>query len=172
MSIKIRNSGQIIHKFKTIFNSNLHLFLKGKYLDFLKNFVSIKGLNGKIIDEINKEIQDKFEYLIDTEIDIVVEYTIVLSALITRIRDFHFNIAIDEVKTRIKRKSSIKDNKIQEELNKLFMRNNKNISLLYNISYIDALAESFNYKRVAHTSKIQKGKFINNIVALILSVSN
>jgi len=98
----------------------------------------------------------------------VVLYTIVISLLITRIRDIHFNTSLAEIKKRLKQRSSIKDDKIQEELNHLFMRNNKNISLLYNLSYIDALAESFNYKKTAHTCKIQKGKYINRVVDLIL----
>jgi hypothetical protein len=171
VSVKIRNSGQIIQKFKNMFNSNLHQFIDGNYLEFLQNFIIIKGLNEKVIQEINKEFYKKMEYLKDTEIDQVVVYTIVLSALITRIRDDHFNTVINEVKTRIKNKVKIKAEKIQEELNKLFMRNNKNISLLYNLSYIDALAESFNYKKAAHTCKIQKGKYINRTVDLIISAS-
>ena len=44
-----------------------------------------------------------------------------------------------------------------------------NISILYNISYLDALALSFNYKKVSHVCKIQQGKYMNRIVSLILS---
>lgn len=170
--MKIKNSGQIIHKFKNLFNSNIDLFLKGNYLEFLKAFGQIKGLNEVIINEAHIELQNKIEYLQDTELDTVVLYTIVLSVLITRIRDYHFNATIEEVKNRVKKKKTLKDAKIQEQLNELFMRNNENISLLYNISYIDALAESFNYKKVAHTCKIQKGKYINRTVDLIISACN
>ncbi|MFX0070608.1 MAG: hypothetical protein ACFFAO_05895 [Candidatus Hermodarchaeota archaeon] len=52
------------------------------------------------------------------------------------------------------------------------MLNNDNISILYNISYLNALAESFNYNKVAHICKIQKGKYINRVVELILSSLN
>ena len=43
--------------------------------------------------------------------------------------------------------------------------------LRYNISYLDTLAESFNYKKVAHICKIQKGKYINRIVNLIIKMN-
>ena len=99
----------------------------------------------------------------------MVLYTFVLSALISRIRDLHFNNAIEEIKRRVKEKSGKNSGKkIQETLDDLFMRNNDNISILYNISYLDALALSFNYKKVSHVCKIQQGKYMNRIVNLIL----
>ena len=173
VSVKIRNSGQIIQKFKTLFNSNLELFLKGEYFEFLLPFRKIKDIDESTIKEINVELQEKLQYLSDTDFDIVVLYTIVLSALITRIRDHHFNKTLDEIRNRVRNiKSNIKDGEIQKELDELFMRNNGNISILYNISYLDALAESFNYMKVAHICKIQKGKFINRTVELILKGNN
>jgi len=173
VSVRIRNSGQIISKFKRLFNSNLDLFLKGNYLDFLLPFKKIKDIDEGVIEEINRELQEKLKYLSDTDFDIVVLYTIVLSGLITRIRDHHFNKSLDEIRTRVKKiKTNIKDGEIQKELDELFMRNNGNISILYNIAYLDALAESFNYSKVAHICKIQKGKFINRTVQLILKGNN
>jgi hypothetical protein len=169
VSVKIRNSGQIIQKFKNLFNNNLNLFLEGKYLQFLSLFKKIKGLNDDEIEGINKELQEKLTYLDDTDFDYVVLYTLVLSSLISRIRDMHFNLSLEEINKRVKRKASMTNAVIQNILDDLFMKNNNNISILYNISYLDALAESFNYKKVAHTCKIQKGKFINRIVKIILS---
>ncbi|MHA1468304.1 MAG: hypothetical protein ACTSP6_09550, partial [Promethearchaeota archaeon] len=136
--LKISNSGQIVQKFKDIFNENIDLFLEGNYLKFLLPFKKIKGLDEETIFEINEQLKDKFELLKDDihESEIVVLYTFVLSALISRIRDLHFNNAIEEIKRRVKEKSSkISGKKIQETLDNLFMRNNDNISILYNISY-------------------------------------
>ena len=100
-------------------------------------------------------------------------YTLVLNSLISNIRNLHFNNSIDEINKRIKKKRNIlSDDQIQKEMDKLFMRNNDNISILYNISYLDALAESFNYKKVARICKIQKGKYINRVVDLITSSNN
>ena len=104
-----------------------------------------------------------------SDFDVVVLYTIVSSSLITTIRDLHFNSALTEVNRRLKTKIEINNSEIQKHLDNLFMRNNRNISILYNITYLDALAESFNYKKVAHICKIQKGKYINRIVDLILA---
>ena len=170
--LKISKSGQIVQKFKDLFNENIDLFLEGNYLKFLLPFTKIKGLNKDIIFEINEQLKDKFELIKDDihESEIVFWYTFVLSALISRIRDLHFNNAIEEIKRRVKEKSSkISGKKIQETLDDLFMRNNDNISILYNISYLDALASSFNYKKVSHVCKIQQGKYMNRIVNLILS---
>ena len=169
ISLKISNSGQIIRKFKDLFNQNLDLFLDGKYLEFLNLFKRIKGMDENYIREIYQDLQLKFETLKEAEnINTVIIYSLVLNSLISSIRDLNFGDSIREIKKRILRKSKIYENKIQEELDKLFMRNDHNISILYNISYLDTLAESFNYKKVAHICKIQKSKFINRIVRKIL----
>ncbi len=169
ISLKISNSGQIIKKFKDLFNQNLDLFLDGKYLEFLNLFKRIKGMDENYIREIYQDLQLKFETLKEAEnINTIIIYSLVLNSLISSIRDLNFGDSIKEIKKRILRKSKINENKIQEELDKLFMRNDHNISILYNISYLDTLAESFNYKKVAHICKIQKSKFINRIVRKIL----
>ncbi|UCD01550.1 MAG: hypothetical protein JSV23_00560 [Promethearchaeota archaeon] len=175
VSIKISNSGQIIRKFKDLFNQNLALFLEGKYLKFLSHFKRIKGVDEIFVKEVYQDLQLKFEHLKDTDsdhINIIVLYTIFLNSLISSIRDLNFGEAISEIKKRILKKSNIREHKIQEELDNLFMRNDDNVSILYNISYLDTLAESFNYKKVAHICKIQKSKFINRIVKLIISSHN
>ena len=173
--IKISKSGQIVQKFKDLFNNNINFFLEGNYLEFLLPFRKIEGLNEEKILEINEELNNKFKLLKDElqDSEIVIFYTFVLSALISRIRDLHFNIAIEEIKKRVKdRSNNISEKKIQSTLDNLFMRNNDNISLIYNISYLDALASSFNYKKVSHVCKIQLSKYINRIVDLILSSFN
>jgi len=169
VSIKISKSGQIIQKFKNLFNNNINLFLEGNYMQFFLLFKKIKGLNDREIEEINKVLEEKLTYLDDTDFDTVVLYTIVISSLISRIRDLHFNKSLEEINKRVRQKVKLTDAVIQEVLDDLFMKNNSNVSMLYNISYLDALAESFNYSKVAHTCKIQKGKFINRIVDIIIS---
>jgi hypothetical protein len=173
VSVKISNSGQIIRKFKDLFNSNLHLFLDGEYLQFLKLFKKIKGVDENNINEIYQDLQLKFHNLKDTKnVDIIVIYALLLNSLISSIRDINFNKALTEINKRVKRKKKINSSKIQKDLDMLFMRNNENISILYNLSYLDTLAESFNYRKVAHICKIQKSKFINRIVDLILNLNN
>ena len=168
ISMKIKNSGLIVKRFKNLFNDNLMYFLEGKYLTFFKPFTQIKGMDENYIKEIYQEIQIKLAALQDTEYDLVLLYTLVLSSLISRIRDIHFNNTIYDIIDRIKDRSKfLKENEINLELEKLFMRNNKFMSLLYNISYLDALADSFHFKKVARTCKIQKSKLINHIVDLI-----
>ena len=176
VKVKISKSGQIIKKFKDLFNENLHYFIEGNYKKFLQPFKKIKGINEETIIQIYEDLENKLEHFKDenSETGNIITYTLVLSSLISRIRDIHFNESIEEIRKRISKKSrkrafNLDENEIQEALDNLFMRNNKNISILYNISYLCALAESFNYKKVAHICNIQKSKFINRIVRMIES---
>jgi len=170
--VKISNSGQIVRKFKDLFNQNLDLFLEGKYLKFLSHFKRIKGVDEIFLKEVYQDLQLKFEHLKDTgpdHVNIVILYTIFLNSIISSIRDINFNDALKEIRKRVRKKFQTANRVIQQELDNLFMRNDKNISILYNISYLDTLAESFNFKKVAHVCKIQKSKFINHIVDSIIS---
>ena len=170
ISIKIKNSGQIVKKFKDLFLQNLHFFLKGEYLKFFRPFTQIKGLDENSIKEINQEVEIKLAALKDTNFDIVLLYILVLSSMISRIRDIHFNYVLEEVLKRVAENSKNFDKKqTQIELESLFMKNNLHISILYNISYLDALAESFNFKKVARICKIQRSKHINRVVEIISS---
>ena len=169
ISVKISNSGQIIRKFKDLFNSNIQLFLEGEYLQFLNLFRKIKGVDENNINEIYQDLQLKFHNLKDTKnIDTIVLYALVLNSLISSIRDINFNEALTEINRRIRRRKRINNNKIQQELDMLFMKNNENVSILYNLSYLDTLAESFNYRKVSRICRIQMSKFINRIVDIIL----
>lgn len=169
ISVKIKNSGLIVKRFKNLFYKNLDLFLKGQYMKFFRPFKEIKGMDENYLSEIYQDIQIKLTSMHDADFDILILYTIVLSSLISRIRDIHFNESIEEIISRTKtRKGELANNQIQMKLDKLFMKNNKYISILYNISYLDGLAESFNFKKVAHTCKILKSKYINRIVGLII----
>jgi hypothetical protein len=173
VSVKISNSGQIIRKFKDLFNSNLHLFLDGEYLKFLNLFKKIKGVDENNINEIYQDLQLKFHNLRDTKnVDIIVIYALLLNSLISSIRDINFNEALIEINRRVKRKKKINISKIQQDLDMLFMKNNENISILYNLSYLDTLADSFNYRKVSRICKIQISKYINRIVEIILNLNN
>ena len=43
--LKISKSGQVVQKFKDLFNENINLFLEGNYLQFLIPFKKIKVLD-------------------------------------------------------------------------------------------------------------------------------
>lgn len=173
VQLKIRYSGQIIQKFKDMFTDNLNLFIEGKIQDFILLFECIKGMTINDLMEIYQDTELKLETLKGSEVELVVLYTIVLSSIVTQIRDYHFQLTVGEIKkrARIKSKKRITNENIQQILNGLFMRNHPYVSILYNITYLDALAESFNYSKVAHVCKIQKSKYINLIVDHVMSES-
>ncbi|MFX0070609.1 MAG: hypothetical protein ACFFAO_05900 [Candidatus Hermodarchaeota archaeon] len=108
VKLKISKSGQIVKKFKDLFNENLKHFLDGNYKNFLSPFKKIKGINEEVIQQIQKDLEQKLNLFNDSDSDLgnVVLYTLVLSALISRIRDIHFNKSIEEIKKRIKKKLS------------------------------------------------------------------
>jgi len=169
ISIKIKNSGQIIKKYENLFNQNMQFFLEGNYMKFFTPFKKIKGVDENHLSEVYQDIQIKLAAMHGTDFDTVIMYTIVVSSLTTSIRDIQFNESIQEITVRTRKKASTITNKqIQKELEKLFMRNDKNVSILYNISYLNALAESFNFMKTARTCKIQRSKYINLIVNSIL----
>ncbi|MHA1508813.1 MAG: hypothetical protein ACTSO6_08935 [Promethearchaeota archaeon] len=168
ISIKIKYSGQIIKKFENLFNENLQYFLEGQYMNFFKPFLKIKGVDENHISEIYQDIQIKLAAMHGTEFDLVLMYTIVISSLTTSIREIQFNYSLQEIIMKVKKQSAnLSKKQIQGKLEKLFMRNNENISILYNLSYIAALAESFNYLKTARICKIQRSKYINRIVDLV-----
>ncbi len=173
ISIKIKNSGLIVKRLKDLFNDNIQLFLEGNYMSFFQPFKIIKGIDDNYIREIYQDIQIKLTAMHGTNFDVVILYTIVLSSLITSIHEIHFNNSVQEVIRRVGEKSDkLSQKQIQTQLDKLHMRNNKNVSILNNISYLDALAESFHFMKTARTCKIQKSKYINRIVNLILFSKN
>ena len=169
ISVRIKNSGLVIKRFKELFYENIHLFLEERYHKFFLPFKEIKGMDDNYIQEILQDIQIKLTTMHGEHFDLIILYTIVLSSLISKMRNIQFKESVKEIIKRVKSKNYIvNQNEIKRELDKLFMRNNKNISILYNLSYMDALAESFNFKKVAQTCKIQKGKYMNKTVDLIL----
>lgn len=138
-------------------------------MEFFIPFKKIKGVDDNHLREIYQDVQIKLTSLRDTEYDLILLYTVTLSSLISLIRNVQFNQVVKDIIRRVRiNHSQLKENKVQLELDKLYMRNNENISILYSISYLDALAESFNFKKVSRTCKIQKTKYINKIVKLIL----
>ena len=168
VSLKISKSGQIIRKFKDLFYKNLNLFIEGNYLKFLSQFKKIKGVDDKNIKIVHQEFQLKLKK-INEDINILVVYAIVLNSLISCIRELNFEEILKEIRKRIKFKIKTSGAKIQDELEKMFMKNHDYVSILYNLSYLDTLAESFNYKKVARVCKIQISRYINRIVIFIIN---
>jgi hypothetical protein len=138
-------------------------------MKFFVPFKRIKGVDENHLREIYQDIQIKLAAMHGTDFDTVIMYTIVVSSLTTSIREIQFNDSIQEIIVRAREKtSSISVKQVEKELEKLFMWNDKNVSILYNISYLAALAESFNFMKTARICKIQRTKHINNIVNSIL----
>ncbi|MFX0074269.1 MAG: hypothetical protein ACFE96_02410 [Candidatus Hermodarchaeota archaeon] len=169
ISVKIKNSGQIIKKFQDLCNKNLQYFLEGDYMKFFAPFKKIKGVDENHLREIYQDIQIKLAAMHGTDFDTVLMYTIVISSLTSSIREIQFNKSVQEIIARTRRQSiSLSKVLIEKQLEKLFMRNDKNVSILYNLSYLTALAESFNFMKTARTCNIQRSKYINLIVNSIL----
>lgn len=148
------------------------MFLEGKYLDFFETFKRIEGIDDNHIKEIYQDIQIKLATMHTEDFDVTILYTIALSSLLSGIREIHFNISINKVIERLMMQNSeLTKNHIQFELDKLFMKNNENISILYNLSFLEVLAESFNFKSVSEKCRRENTKYQNLIINLILSAT-
>jgi len=170
ISIKVKNSGKVVSRFKNLFITNIHLFLKGKYVEFFEPFKIIKGIDDNHIKEIYQDIQIRLATMHSTDFDVTILYTIALSSLISTIREIYFNESINLLTEKlIKESSGLTKNQIQLELDKLFMRNNPNLSILYNLSFLGVLAESFNFNSVSQRCKLEKAKYSDIIKNLVLS---
>ncbi|MFX0010725.1 MAG: hypothetical protein ACFE9R_10450 [Candidatus Hermodarchaeota archaeon] len=138
-------------------------------MKFFEPFKIIKGVDANHLSEIYQDIQIKLAAMHGTDFDRVLMYTIVISSLTTSIREIQFNNSMKEIIVRTKKRSkTLTEKQIEKRLETLFMRNDKNVSILYNLSYLTALAESFHFSKTARTCKIQKSKYINLIVNSIL----
>ncbi|MHA1195078.1 MAG: hypothetical protein ACTSRH_03790 [Promethearchaeota archaeon] len=173
VSIKIRNSGLVIKRFKDLFMKNLNLFLEGDYLRFIEKFKVIKGMTDDKINEINQDIQGKFTHIYDLNQSLFLRRIIVLSSLISKIRDISFSDTVNEIINRVKNYSNSSSNEdILFRLEELFMNNDEDVSMLYGISCLDYLAESFNFRKVNRICRIQKSKYINRVVNRIIKSNN
>ncbi|TFF98224.1 MAG: hypothetical protein EU541_07125 [Promethearchaeota archaeon] len=172
--VKIQYSGQIISKFKSLFNKNLELFLNRKYHQFLKKFIKVSGITESLIEETYIELKSRFSRLegnlSNSKESQVVLYTIFMGTIISKIREIHFENLLQIIRERIKRKNKdISELQIEKELGSLFQTNNENVSILYNLSYLYALADTYNYKQVKRVCRIQQTKYINKLIYLIQS---
>ena len=175
ISLHIKHSGIIIRKFKDLINQNIYQFLEDDYYSFLLNLTKIKGITIEDIYTVHEKLIKKLEILKENvdNLDDITTYSIVLGYIISKIRDFHFQHTIDAIFAKIKLKPhGLSNLKIKENLEKLFMLNDKNISILYNIGYLEALADSFNFKKVARVCRMLKGKYINRVIEIILNPNN
>ena len=170
ISLKIRNSGKVIGRFKKLFLKSIPLFLEQNYLGFFEPFKIIKGIDDNYIKEIYQDIQIRFATMDSTDFDVTILYTVALSSFLSTIREIHFNETINSLtNSLIEETSGLTKHKIQMELDKLFMKNNPNISILYNLSFIGILAESFNFNSVSHKVKLEKIKYCTNVKNIIKS---
>jgi hypothetical protein len=144
--------------------------MEGKYIEFFETFKRIKGIDDNHIKEVYQDIQIKLATMHTEDFDVTILYTIALSSLLSGIREIYFNNSINKIIERVMTQiPGLTKNHIQLELDKLFMKNNENISILYNTSFLEALAETFNFKSVSKRCKIENAKYRNLVVKLILS---
>ena len=78
ISVRIKNSGLVIKRFKALFYKNIHLFLEEQYSKFFAPFKEIKGMDDNYIQEILQDIQIKLATMQGTEFDVLILYTIML----------------------------------------------------------------------------------------------
>jgi len=170
--VQVRYAGRIIQGFTDLLTENIQDFLGGDYEKYLEKLCLVLNLDSKKILEayLNRtsilEPEDKIPPIILTSI---------LGELLSTIRERAFNETLEEIKIRFKKRQSlcngnkqISDIDLDNQLSDLFQRNDVNISLLYNLSFLEFIAITTHSEKVKRTTKILLGKYINRVVATLM----
>ena len=170
--VQVRYAGRIIQGFTDLLTENIQDFLGGDYEKYLEKLCLVLNLDSKkILEAFLKrtsilEPEDKIPTIILTSI---------LGELLSTIRERAFNETLEEIKIRFKKRQSlcngnkqISDIDLDNQLSDLFQRNDVNISLLYNLSFLEFIAITTHSEKVKRTTKILLGKYINRVVATLM----
>ena len=170
--VQVRYAGRIIQGFTDLLTENIQDFLGGDYEKYLEKLCLVLNLDSKKILEayLNRtsilEPEDKIPPIILTSI---------LGELLSTIRERAFNETLEEIKIRFKKRQShyngnkqISDIELDNHLSDLFQRNDVNISLLYNLSFLEFIAITTHSEKVKRTTKILLGKYINRVVTTLI----
>jgi hypothetical protein len=167
--VQVRYAGRIIQGFIDLLTENIEDFLtSGNTERSLTNICNALNIDAQKILQayLNRtailESEDKTPPIIVTSL---------LSELLGNIRERAFNETLQEIKTRWKQRQrgtngedQLAEVKLDDRIAELFQRNDANISLLYNLSFLEYIAITIRSPKVKRTTKILLGKYINRVV--------
>jgi hypothetical protein len=166
--VQVRYAGRIIQGFIELLTENIEDILTGNTKRYLENVCGALNIDAqKILQSfLNRtavlESEDKTPPIIVTSL---------LGELLGNIRERAFNETLQEIKTRLKKRQGgsnggdgLAEMKLDHRIAELFQRNDANISLLYNLSFLEYIAITIRSPKVKRTTRILLGKYINRVV--------
>ncbi len=170
VSVKIPRSGLAINKLYAKMLSILHYFNEKNYLKYVKEF------NENVLPIDADRVYTKFRNTYDNaaaleEPDPFLIGSMLFSEILESCREKVFNKFLDEMRNEIieSKKNPINDPAIvNEKLKLLYSRNDKDISITYNLVFLKMLADSFDFedisKRVQGEIKKRKKRIMRKII--------
>jgi len=167
--VHIKGSSRVINRFIKILTENLPDFIAGNYEQYLKKICNYSQLNEA--DEIFQAFSAKIGILEPEDMIPPLILTSLMGEFLGKIREKAFKQTLAEIKRRTKVQLKITDENdfeiertIDEKIRDLFQRNESNISLLYNLCFLEYLAILANSPKVQRTARILLGKYMNQVV--------
>ncbi|MFX1295474.1 MAG: hypothetical protein ACFFD2_11580 [Promethearchaeota archaeon] len=169
--LHITGSSRVVNKFIKLFTRDISCFIQGKYKRYLKKLCDSCRIE---IEEIYKSFSDRIDNLEPENTNQPLIFTSLIGEFLGKIRECVFKQTIQKIKDRVKNRLKITEKstqKFEEEfknkIEALFQCNEPNISLLYNLSFLEFITKIVHSNKVKRTSKILLGKHVNRVVKKI-----
>jgi hypothetical protein len=169
--VKIVGSGRIINKFLDLLFKNIPDLTEGNYEDYLTKICSACNIEvGGMFQAFSRRVS-----ILNPEDQIPpLMLSTLMGEFLGTIREVAFSGTLMEIKNRVLRKLKLADNaklefekEFAENVGNLHERNEVNLSLLYNLCFLEFLADLMHSPKVKKTSRIQLGKYMNRVVELL-----
>ncbi|HUX98968.1 MAG TPA: hypothetical protein VMV49_05405 [Candidatus Deferrimicrobium sp.] len=166
--VHIQTAGQAIKKFIELLLKDSSDVLEANYKTYLKKLSKEFHID---LDEVQNNFSERLSRLEGEANDLPIIATLLFGELLGNIRERVFNQILTEIKNRLIENLKIKDGskaKFEENFKTqtcdLFQRNNENISLLYNLCFLEFIAETVHSYKLSRVLKILLGKYMNRVV--------
>jgi len=169
--VHVKYAGRIIQSFCDLLSGksdNMQDLLSGNYEKYLEKLCLALNLDAI---KILQAYQNRTAILEPEDRTPPIILTSLLGELLSTIRERAFNETLQEIKTRFKKlqgnydnNKEISDLELDNQISELFQKNDMNISLLYNLSFLEFIAITTHSQKVKRTTKILLGKYINRVV--------
>jgi ribosomal protein S17E len=166
--VQVKYAGRIIQGFIDLLKENLQDIFAGDYENYLRKLCEALNLDS---NKILQAYLNRTSILEPEDKTAPIIITTLLGELLSTIRERAFNETLQEIKNRFKKRhcnsngnNQISDIDLDNRLSELFQRNDVNISLLYNLSFLEFIADTTHSQKVKRTARILLGKYMNRVV--------
>ncbi len=171
--VHIRGSGRAIKDFIRLLNDNISLVVEEKYENYLDTLCGICDLD---IQRVMEAFSARLPVLEEHDRTPPLMLSMLMAEFLGKIRERAFEETLEEIKrrTRWDLKISEGDEEFEQRFDDIikdfFQRNEPNLSLLYNLCFLDFIAMIIHSNKVRRTVKIILGLYMNKVVEKVSEV--